>query len=44
MKTFMAVYTGEPKAFEQWQNAHPDPKQRETMEKTIRDANIVLTS
>ena len=33
MKTFMAVYTGDPAAFEKWQHAHPDPKQRDEMER-----------
>ena len=33
MKTFMAVYTGNPAAFERYQNENPDPKKREAREK-----------
>lgn len=33
MKRFMAVYTGNPQAFEKHQRENPDPKQREAMER-----------
>jgi len=33
MKTFMAVFTGSPQAFEKYQKENPDPKKREAMEK-----------
>ncbi len=33
MKTFMAVYTGNPQAFDKYQKENPDPKKREAMEK-----------
>jgi len=38
MKTFMAVYTGDPAVFEKWQKQHSDPAQREAMEKKGMDA------
>ncbi len=33
MKRFMAVYTGNPQAFDKYQKENPDPKKREAMEK-----------
>jgi hypothetical protein len=33
MKRFMAVYTGDPQAFEKYQRENPDPKKREAMER-----------
>ena len=33
MKTFMAVFTGSPAAFEKFQRENPDPEKRKAMEK-----------
>lgn len=33
LKRFMAVFTGNPTAFEKWQREIPDPKKREAMER-----------
>ena len=33
MKTFMAIYTGNPQAFDKYQKENPDPKAREAKEK-----------
>ena len=33
MKKFIAIYTGNPAAFEQWQKQHPDAAKREAAEK-----------
>ena len=38
MKTFMAIFTGEPSAFEKYQKQFPDPKQRAANEKKGMDA------
>ena len=33
MKKFMAIFTGNPAHFEQWQKSHPDPAERAALEK-----------
>ena len=33
MKRYMAIYTGNPEAFEKYQRENPDPKQREAKER-----------
>ena len=38
MKRFMAVYTGNPAAFEKYQRENPDPGKRKAMEKAGMDA------
>ena len=38
MKTFMAVFTGSPTAFEKWQRENPDPEKRKAMDKVGMDA------
>ena len=38
MKTFMAVYTGDPGAFERYQKEHPDPEERKQREREGMDA------
>ena len=38
MKTFMAVYTGDPAVFEKYQRQHPDPEDRKQMERKGMDA------
>ena len=38
MKTFMAVYTGNPNAFEKYQRENPDPEKRKANDKAGMDA------
>ena len=38
MKTYMAVFTGNPGAFEKFQRENPDPEKRKAMEKKGMDA------
>jgi hypothetical protein len=38
MKTFMAVFTGNPAAFEKYQKQFPDPEKRRANEKAGMDA------
>jgi hypothetical protein len=38
MKTYMAVFTGSPQAFEKYQKENPDPKKREALEKRGMEA------
>ena len=38
MKTFMAVYTGDPAAFDAYQKKFPDPEKRKANEKAGMDA------
>ena len=38
MKTFMAVYTGHPATFEEYQKANPDPEKRKATERKGMEA------